>query len=99
MPEENKSVEVEVIDASGHIIPTHLRTTGIMDDDLEISSALFLFTDITERKRLDTELRRIATQDGLTQIPNRRTFDESLQKEWLRARRNQTPLRPCSCRH
>ncbi len=42
-------------------------------------------------RRLDTanrELQRLSSTDGLTGIANRRFFDESLQREWRRARRN-----------
>jgi diguanylate cyclase (GGDEF)-like protein len=38
------------------------------------------------------ELRRHATTDSLTGIANRRLFDESLQREWLRSRRKANPL-------
>src|ERR1700693_5825425 len=36
-------------------------------------------------KHLADELRRTATTDALTGIANRRQFDESLEREWLRA--------------
>ncbi|MBW3585580.1 MAG: diguanylate cyclase, partial [Cyanobacteria bacterium 0813] len=49
------------------------------------------FADITERKRAEDMLRHradrerlIATTDGLTQVANRRCFDERLQSEWHR---------------
>ena len=38
------------------------------------------------------ELERLASIDYLTQIPNRRTFDEALYREWNRSRREKTPL-------
>lgn len=38
------------------------------------------------------ELKRLASTDYLTQIPNRRSFDETLCKEWSRARREKTTL-------
>ena len=38
------------------------------------------------------ELKRLASIDYLTQIPNRRTCDEVLCREWSRARREQTTL-------
>lgn len=43
-------------------------------------------------KRMGDELRRIATTDGLTDVANRRRFDESLEREWRRARRSGDPL-------
>ena len=43
-------------------------------------------------KRMADELRRIATIDVLTGVANRRRFDESLEREWRRARRSGDPL-------
>lgn len=37
-------------------------------------------------------LRRLATADGLTGLPNRRQFDERMEAEWQRARRSGTRL-------
>ena len=45
-----------------------------------------------ELQALNEELRRISRADGLTGLANRRYFDEFLQREWLRARRNQECL-------
>ncbi|MBE8987172.1 PAS domain S-box protein [Nostoc sp. LEGE 12450] len=38
------------------------------------------------------ELQRLATLDGLTQIANRRRFDQYLENEWHRLKREQMPL-------
>lgn len=38
------------------------------------------------------ELQRLSHLDGLTQVANRRCFDEYLAQEWLRLRREQQPL-------
>lgn len=43
------------------------------------------------------ELQRIANTDGLTQIANRRCFDETLEQEWQRLRREQQPLSLILC--
>jgi len=37
-------------------------------------------------------LHLLSTQDGLTGVPNRRHFDEALEREWRRAARSQRPL-------
>jgi len=44
---------------------------------------------LRERTR---QLLRLASIDGLTGLANRRSFDETLDEEWRRARRNHTPL-------
>ena len=43
------------------------------------------------------KLERLAAMDGLTQVANRRTFDERLQEEWNRARREGLPLSLILC--
>lgn len=60
--------------------------------DGEVCGAVASFKDITDRKRAEEELARLATRDGLTGLFNRRRFDETLQVEWQRARRDRTPL-------
>jgi diguanylate cyclase (GGDEF)-like protein len=46
---------------------------------------------------LNQELHRLASVDGLTQIANRRWFDEYLQQEWQRTMREQLPLSLILC--
>ena len=48
--------------------------------------------DITERKLLEAEWRRLSRMDGLTGIYNRRAFDEILTREFRRAQRNNSTL-------
>lgn len=62
------------------------------------------FRNITERKQSEVaiqqanrELQRLATVDGLTQIANRRYFDEYLSTEWQRLTRENAPLALIVC--
>lgn len=43
------------------------------------------------------ELQRLATLDGLTQVANRRRFDEYLEQEWRRLARERLPLSLIMC--
>jgi diguanylate cyclase (GGDEF)-like protein/PAS domain S-box-containing protein len=43
--------------------------------------------DISERKKLETQLRELSRTDALTGIANRRAFDDILSTEWRRAMR------------
>ena len=51
-----------------------------------------LFNDITERKRLDEEIRHMAHHDAMTGLPNRRLFMDLLTLEMAQARRNRKKL-------
>ncbi|MUH01159.1 diguanylate cyclase [Scytonema sp. UIC 10036] len=48
-------------------------------------------------EQANRELKRLATLDGLTQIANRRSFDECLDREWQRSNREQSPLSLLLC--
>jgi len=48
--------------------------------------------DITKHKRFEDKLRLLSSQDGLTGITNRRTFDMTIEVEWKRAIRSSLPL-------
>lgn len=50
------------------------------------------YTDITERKIMEEELRRLATTDALTGVNNRRRFNEISERELTRCKRYQHPL-------
>jgi diguanylate cyclase (GGDEF)-like protein/PAS domain S-box-containing protein len=58
----------------------------------EIDGVVAISRDMTEHKALEQKLAALATLDGLTGIANRRHFDEHLEKEWARARRDGTSL-------
>ncbi len=65
----------------------------------ETLGAVLQFKDISDRKayedflkRTNKQLRKQASIDGLTQIANRRFFDETLQKEWQRMQRSNKPI-------
>ncbi|WP_347910007.1 sensor domain-containing diguanylate cyclase [Pseudomonas grandcourensis] len=48
--------------------------------------------DITDKKRMETELHRLATTDALTQSSNRRHFFECAHREFAHARQRGEPL-------
>ncbi|MGY4403605.1 diguanylate cyclase (GGDEF)-like protein/PAS domain S-box-containing protein [Bradyrhizobium sp. USDA 3315] len=58
----------------------------------EIDGLVAISRDMTEHKDLEDKLAVLARSDGLTGLANRRHFDEQLQAEWERARREGTPL-------
>ncbi|MDM8537917.1 diguanylate cyclase [Desulfobacterales bacterium HSG17] len=65
----------------------------------ETIGAVVQFKDISKQKayeealkKTNEKLKKLARIDGLTQIPNRRVFDETLQKEWQRMLRTHLPI-------
>ncbi|MGK7931636.1 MAG: diguanylate cyclase [Microcystaceae cyanobacterium] len=85
-------------------IETH--KAPLNDENGNTIGVLGMFQDITSRKKtefllkkakeeLETankKLERLAYFDGLTQIPNRRYFDQTIIKEWKAAKREGNPL-------
>jgi diguanylate cyclase (GGDEF)-like protein len=51
-----------------------------------------LGAELRRRQRVENELERLAGTDGLTGLPNRRALCETLDREWLRARRTGSVL-------
>ncbi|HSK90688.1 MAG TPA: EAL domain-containing protein [Euzebyales bacterium] len=58
---------------------------------------LLVLRDVTDRKRLDAELQRLAHFDTLTGLPNRKLFSDRLSQALARARRDGTPLAVLFC--
>ncbi len=52
----------------------------------------YLTYDTNRRSVAETQLSILASTDALTGLPNRRHFNETLAREWLRAVRDQNPL-------
>jgi diguanylate cyclase (GGDEF)-like protein len=55
-------------------------------------AAIISFFDITQRKNLENELRKMAQTDSLTGVFNRRYFSDMGKREFIRCRRNRLPL-------
>lgn len=53
--------------------------------------------DITERKKLELQLEKMANSDCLTGVNNRRSFKEISMKEWQRCQREKQPLSLILC--
>jgi diguanylate cyclase (GGDEF)-like protein/PAS domain S-box-containing protein len=92
-------LDIELKITNGNRHPFWLTATPLFGVANEIIGVVEQFKEITERKnyekalkKANLKLERLAVTDGLTQLANRRMFDETLKKEWLRMRRDQQPL-------
>lgn len=66
--------EVENIRADGSSYLTDLNIDIIHDENNKISHFVGVFSDITKRKETEAELRKLASSDTLTGLPNRSYF-------------------------
>jgi diguanylate cyclase (GGDEF)-like protein len=101
----SKEVECDIERKSGDNVSTFILTASRYRGlDGSLLGMVESFKDITERKRIaadlekaNQELHRLTTIDGLTQIANRRRFDECLKQEWVRMARAKLPLSIVMC--
>jgi len=96
---EPQTTELEVRSATGESTYLNLSFTPEFNANHEVDGYYSVFFNMTERKRLENslqeannQLKRLANLDGLTQVANRRKFDEYLTQEWYRHLRTQEPL-------
>ena len=82
--------EPEALLHNGRMLAVCAATIGSEAGEPIGSAALI--RDVTEQKRLEEELRRQSVTDGLTGLYNRRYLDETLAREYARAKRYGTPL-------
>ncbi len=75
----------------GSPVDVLLAGSPIMVGD-EFIGVVAVYTDITERKRVEEELAYRATHDALTGLPNRRLFNDRLTLALAQARRSQQKL-------
>jgi diguanylate cyclase (GGDEF)-like protein len=76
----------------GHNLYLALDAGAIFDAEGRLVAVVETLRDMTEQQQAQSELARLASQDSLTGLANRRAFDERLAFEWSRAQRDGTSL-------
>lgn len=69
--------EVTDVKANGEEFLMELTLDAVRDDNGEVSLIVASFSDITERRHTENELRRLSNTDTLTGLPNRSYFQVS----------------------
>jgi len=64
-----------------------LTIAPVFDTKGQISHFIGIKKDVTERRQMEENLKRLASTDPLTDLPNRRVFMEDLSQEWSRVQR------------
>lgn len=80
--------DVEQSCKDGTTVWTDLTVSGIYDKDNHFLGMLGVSRDITERKMMEDEVRRLTELDRLTQLYNRYKLDSVLKFEFERSRRS-----------
>ena len=86
----NRTIERTALKKGGEEFPIELSLSGVQIEGKWCG--IGVIRDITERKRMESELRRLATTDTLTGVDNRRTFMEKAAHELRRAQRYGNPF-------
>ena len=76
-----------LIAKNGTKIPIGDSVAPIRNDDGNITGAVFVFQDITQRKQTEAQLHRNAFYDALTALPNRVLFHDRLRQAFERGKR------------
>jgi diguanylate cyclase (GGDEF)-like protein/PAS domain S-box-containing protein len=72
----------------GSTLLVSMQVSAVVDEHDQWVGYLAVCLDVTERKRVEEELRTMSVTDSLTGVYNRRYFQERLQAELLRAERH-----------
>lgn len=77
---------------NGEIYPEQITITAVKGSTGPVTHYVAVLRDITERKQLEKEVAQLAFFDTLTQLPNRRLFNDRLTQSLARAQREQSSL-------
>ncbi len=69
-----------------------LAVTPLEDARGATAGRVLVFRDVTERRELERELRRLAYTDRLTELPNRALFHDRVERALAMAKRHNTPV-------
>lgn len=95
--QDNGVWEGEVINKrkDGESITEILRIQSIRDEDNVIQFYVASFVDISHRKALENRLRELSEKDALTDLWNRRKFDQTISLECAKRRRYPDQAQSC----
>ena len=87
-----EDVELTLVRKDGSSFPVSINASAVKDADGTFIMTRSTVFDITERKRLEAQLKQLARTDPLTGLGNRRDFEEQAEREWQRRQRHDWPM-------
>lgn len=73
---------------NGELFPTSISISAVRDNEGRVTHYVSTFSDITQRKRSEEEIQRLAFSDALTGLPNRRLLLDRLQQALMASSHN-----------
>ena len=86
------NLEYRIIDAAGNVKWLSSYTTPIFDESGQVIRLNGMVADIQQQRVTEQELAFMAFNDELTQLPNRRRFEQLLNESILKAKEARTKL-------
>ncbi|HLL60451.1 MAG TPA: EAL domain-containing protein [Candidatus Nitrosocosmicus sp.] len=80
--------ELEVVKKNGTSFISFLELSSLKDNQGKIIGTVGISTDVTKRKKIEEEIRYLASHDPLTQLPNRTLLREGFEEAMQAARLN-----------
>jgi len=81
---DSAKVSFRLLKRDGRPVWVEANASVARDANGQPGDIVIVMRDISERKRLEDELRALSLTDGLTGLANRRAFDDILEREWQR---------------
>ena len=82
-------LDFRIIHKDGTPIWVETNCRSLLNPAGKVTDLILTMRDISEKKDLQFKLAELASTDSLTGLANRRTFDETLDREWARTLRTQ----------
>lgn len=83
------SLEFRRSNKGGHIVWFHSIGTPILNSNQNVEQIVFVARDITERKKQEEKLKKLALFDFLTDLPNRSYFYKKMKAEIKKSKKKQ----------
>jgi diguanylate cyclase (GGDEF)-like protein/PAS domain S-box-containing protein len=87
------TVTLRMLKKDGSSVWMEVNSREVFDSaNGELQEFVIVMRDISERKLLEEKLSALSLTDGLTGLANRRSFDETLEREWVRTLREASQM-------